>query len=103
MKQSNVVKCLALVCALSMPLAAFAAGGGAGRASAGHGRSGRRGERLERAAPARALRVRELPARSRRHGPWHRHRQLGQSGGSRRAPAADAARQAHRHQVGELG
>ena len=44
MKQSNVVKCLALVCALSMPLAAFAAspggagaGGAAGTGAAGTG------------------------------------------------------------------
>ena len=35
MKQSNVVKCLALVCALSMPLAAFAASPGAGGAGTG--------------------------------------------------------------------
>ena len=35
MKQSNVMKCLALVCALSMPLAAFAASpGGAGTGGA---------------------------------------------------------------------
>jgi hypothetical protein len=34
MKQSNVVKCLALVCALSMPVAAFAAATGTGGAGA---------------------------------------------------------------------
>jgi hypothetical protein len=41
MKQSNVVKCLALVCALSMPLAAFAASPGTGGAgAAGTGAAG---------------------------------------------------------------
>lgn len=46
MKPSNVVKCFALVCALSMPMAAFAAGtgtggaGGAGTGAAGTGAVG---------------------------------------------------------------
>jgi hypothetical protein len=44
MKPSNVVKCFALVCALSMPLAAFGAGtggaGGAGTGAAGTGAAG---------------------------------------------------------------
>ena len=102
MKQSNVVKCLALVCALSMPLAAFAASPGGAGTGGGLARERPARERLERAAPARALRVRELPARVRAR-PRHSHRQLGQSGGSRRAPAADAPKQSHRHQVGFAG
>jgi hypothetical protein len=40
MKQSNVVKCFALVCALSMPMAAFAAGTGTGAGGAGTGAAG---------------------------------------------------------------
>ena len=43
MKQVNVVKCFALVCALSMSMAAFAAGtgaGGAGTGAAGTGAAG---------------------------------------------------------------
>ena len=102
MKQSNVVKCLALVSALSMPLAAFAAGPGTERS--GHGRSrhgsgwnGRRQHGRSGCGNCRHGRHERRP----RH--RHRHRQLDQSGGSRRAPAADATRQAHRHQVGELG
>jgi hypothetical protein len=49
MKHSNVVKCFALVCALSMPPAAFAAGtgtggaGGAGTGAAGTGAPGNGG------------------------------------------------------------
>ena len=91
MKQSNVVKCIALVCALSMPLVAFAASPGTG----GAGTGGAAGTGAAGGASTGATGTGTAGT-----GACGLHPALGPS---RRAPAADATRQAHRHQVGELG
>ena len=96
MKQSNVVKYFALVCALSMPLAAFAASpGGAGTGgAAGTGAAGTGG--ASTGAPGAGT----AGTGGTGGGPATGTATGNSTNPSRRAPAAYAARQAHRHQVG---